>query len=141
MDTEAFRMVRIELRVRDRVTLRLAIYRPSILTSSIFFQLNTRFRSPYVTTSLTRGWVCHLQLLLVLLTSAVILRPESRMIHDLILLSQIRDSPNLEGQVPVFISLRNRFAPLYPQTLASLFAASHDSQDYGGGIRPRLHTG
>jgi hypothetical protein len=30
-----------------------------------------------------------------------------------ILLSQIRDSPKLEGQVPVFISLRNRVARLY----------------------------
>jgi hypothetical protein len=34
-----------------------------------------------------------------------------------ILLSQICDSPNLEDQVPVFISPRNRVARLYPQTL------------------------
>jgi hypothetical protein len=37
-----------------------------------FFQLNTCVQSPYVTSSLARGWVCHLQLLLVL-ASAVIL--------------------------------------------------------------------
>jgi hypothetical protein len=61
--------------------------------------------------------------------------------HDHILLSQIRDSPNLEGQVPVFISLRNRVAQLYPQALGSLFVASYHSQGYGGGIRLRLHTG
>jgi hypothetical protein len=46
----------------------------------------------------------------------------------------IRDSPNLEGQVPVFISPRNRVARLYPQVLGSLFVASYDSQGYGGGI-------
>jgi hypothetical protein len=51
--------------------------------------------------SLTRGWVCSLQLLLAL-TSAVILRSESHGTHDHILLSPIRDSRNLEGQIPVF---------------------------------------
>jgi hypothetical protein len=90
--------------------------------------------------SLTRGWVCRLQLLLAL-TSAVILRCESRVNHDHILLSQIRDSTNLEGQVPVFTSPRNGLAQLYPQVLGSLFVASYDSQGYGGGIRTRLHTG
>jgi hypothetical protein len=59
----------------------------------ICFQLNTCGHSPYVTSSLTRGQVCRLQLLLVL-ASAVILRSESRGTHDHILLSQIRDSPN-----------------------------------------------
>jgi hypothetical protein len=34
-----------------------------------------------------------------------------------ILLSQIWDSPNLEDQVPVFISSRNRVALLYPKAL------------------------
>jgi hypothetical protein len=59
--------------------------------------------SPYLTRTLTKRWVCRLQLLLVL-ASAVILRSESRGTHVHILLSQIRDSPNLKGQVPVFIS-------------------------------------
>jgi hypothetical protein len=58
-----------------------------------------------------------------------------------ILLSQIRDSPNLEGQVPVFIFSRNGVAQLYPQALGSIFVASYDSQGYGEGIRTRLHTG
>jgi hypothetical protein len=44
--------------------------------------------------------------------------------------------PNLEGQVP-----RSRVAQLYPQTLVSLIVASYDSQGYGGGTQPRLHTG
>jgi hypothetical protein len=89
---------------------------------------------------MTRGWVCRLQQLLIL-ASAAALRPESHGTHDKILLSQIRDSPNLEGQVPVCISPRNRVARLYPQALGSLFVASYDSQNYGGGIRLRLHTG
>jgi hypothetical protein len=80
-----------------------------------------------------KGWVYHLQLLLAL-ASAVILRSESRGNHGHILLSPTRYSPNLEGQVPAFISHRNRVARLYPQALGSLFVASFFSQGYGGGI-------
>jgi hypothetical protein len=112
---------------------------PLRLTTSIFFLLNTCMYSPYVTTSLTRGWVCRLQLLLGF-ASVVILRSESRGTHGHILLSQIRHSPKVEGQVPVFISRRKRVSQLYPQALGSLFIASYDSQGYDGGIRPRLHT-
>jgi hypothetical protein len=92
---------RILSRVRVTVTLRLAVYRqsvrlgdkPSRPTTRIFIlQLNTCGYSPYVTSSLMRGWVCRLQLLLGL-ASAVILRSESRGTHDHILLSQIRDFP------------------------------------------------
>jgi hypothetical protein len=75
------------------------------------------------------------------LASTVILRSEFRWTHNHILLFQIRNSPNLEGQIPVFISPRNRVVQLYPQALGSLFVASYDSQGYGGGIRPLLHTG
>jgi hypothetical protein len=89
---------------------------------------------------MTRERVCRLQLLLVL-ASVVILESESRGIHDHILLFHIRDSPNLESQVPVFISPRNRVAQLYPQALGSHFVASCDSQGYGGGIRTRLSAG
>jgi hypothetical protein len=59
--------------------------------------------------SITIGRVCRLQLQLGL-ASGVILGSESRETHDRILLSQIRDCPNLEGQFPVFISPRNRVA-------------------------------
>jgi hypothetical protein len=89
---------------------------PSDSRSEIF-QLNSCGHSPHVICSLTREWVCNLQLLLAL-ASAVILSSESRGTHDHILLSQIRDSPNLEGQVPVFISPRNRVARLYSQALS-----------------------
>jgi hypothetical protein len=54
------------------------------------------------------------------LASESFLGLESRGTRDHILLSQIRDSPNLEGQVPVFISPRNRVAQLYPQALCFL---------------------
>jgi hypothetical protein len=53
----------------------------------------------------------------------------------------IWDSPNLEDQVPVFISPRNKVTQLYPRALGSLFAASYSSQGYGGLILTRLHIG
>jgi hypothetical protein len=83
--------------------------RPVIL----FFQLNACAYSPYVTSSLMRGWVCRLQLLLPL-ARAVILRSESPRTHDHIL-SQIRDSPNLEGRVPIFISPRHGWPGYTPR--------------------------
>jgi hypothetical protein len=98
---------------RVRVTLRLTVYRQSVRlgdkpfetydTVILFSNWTLAVIVLMLTSSLTRGWVCRLQLLVVL-GSAVILRSESRGTHDHILLSQIRDSPNLEGQVPVFIS-------------------------------------
>jgi hypothetical protein len=135
--------------VRVKVTLRLAVYRQSfrlgdkphwLTTSNFFFQLNPCSHSSYVISSLIRGWVYHLQLPLFLAT-AVILGSESHGTRDHILLSQISNSPKLEGQVPVFISSMNGVAQLYLQALCSLFVASYDSQGYGGGIRPRLHMG
>jgi hypothetical protein len=51
--------------------------------------------------------------LLLALPSAVILRFDSRGTHEQILLSQIRDFPNLEGQVPASISSRKKVARLY----------------------------
>jgi hypothetical protein len=84
-----------------------------LTTSNFIFQLNFFSCSSYVTSSLKRGWVCCLQLLLVL-ASTVMTRSESRGTHDHILLSQIWNSSNLEGQVPVFTSPRNRVARLCP---------------------------
>jgi hypothetical protein len=56
--------------------------------------------------------------------------------HNHILLCQVRDSSNPEGQVPVFISPRIRVTQVQPPALGSLLVA-YDSQGYGGGIRPR----
>jgi hypothetical protein len=63
-----------------------------------------------VAPSLTRGRVCSLQLLLAF-ASAVILGSGSHGSHD-ILLSRIPDSPNQEGQVPVFVFSRNKVPQL-----------------------------
>jgi hypothetical protein len=104
-----------------RFTVNLFVLAPSPLrpTTGIFFRLNTWSYSPYVKFSLTRGWVCRSQLMLVL-ASAVILGCESRGIHDRILLSQILDAPNLDGQVPVFINPGTLFLSRRLQRLARL---------------------
>jgi hypothetical protein len=85
--------------------------------------------------------MCRLQLLLGLASAVILKSKESRRTNDHVLLSRIRDSPNLEGQVPAFISTRNRVAQLYSQALGSLFVASYDPQGYDRGIRPCLATG
>jgi hypothetical protein len=72
---------------------------------------------------------------------AVILKSESCGSHDHILLSQIRDPPNLEGQVSVFKPHRNKVAQLYHQALGSHSVASYDSQGYVEVFRVHLHTG
>jgi hypothetical protein len=66
--------------------------------------------------------------LLLAVTSAVILRSKSHWTHDHILLSQIRESPNLEGQIARFISARYRVARLYPQALDYLFVVPYYTQ-------------
>jgi hypothetical protein len=66
---------------------------------NIIFQLNTRGYDPYVTSSVTIRWVCRLQFLLGLVRT-VIFRPH--------LPSRIGDSPNLGGQVSLFISPRKK---------------------------------
>jgi hypothetical protein len=95
----------------------------SIFVSSTHLEPKTRFLSPSDSwcgaPSLTRWRVCCLQLMLVL-ASAVILEPESCGTHDHVLLSQIRDSSNINGHVPVFISPRERVAQLYLQALGSI---------------------
>jgi hypothetical protein len=57
-----------------------------------FSKMDTCGLSPYITSSLTRGWVYHLQLMQVL-ASAFILASESCGTSDHILISQIRDFP------------------------------------------------
>jgi hypothetical protein len=90
--------------------------------------------------SLTRRQVCHLQLLLVLV-SADILGSESRRTRDHILRSQIQDSPTGRARFPYLYPPGTGWPSYTPQALGSLFVASYDSQVYGGVIQPRLHTG
>jgi hypothetical protein len=79
------------------------------------FQLNTCGHSPYVASSLTRGWACHLQLLLGL-SSAAILRSESLGTYDQLLLSHIRD-PQPGGPRSSIYILQDQGGPLCPQAI------------------------
>jgi hypothetical protein len=89
-------------------------------SDQIFFLFEIFFRQLrvcyFVTPYLTRGRVCNLLLLLVL-ASAVPLGSESRGTQTIFFVPKFWDSSNLEGQVPVFISPRNRMAQLYPRAL------------------------
>jgi hypothetical protein len=134
----------------ESVTSRLAVYRPSVRLGvkplethdqTFFFQLNSCVNRPYVTSSLTRGRVCRLQLLPASPAQSFSC-PESREAHDHFPLFQLRDSPNQDTTGPqIYMHPRNRMARLYPQALGSLFVSSWDSQGYGRDIRPRHHSG
>jgi hypothetical protein len=91
----------------------LGIKHPSGAYDQIFITVRQLRACWYGALSLTRGWVCHLQLLLHL-ASAFILGP----------------SP---------VALATIFYCIRFET--PLFVSSYDSQVYGGGIRARLHTG
>jgi hypothetical protein len=67
-------------------------------------------------------------------------RSKSHRPHDHILLSHLRH-PNMEAQVPIFISPRNRMVRLYSRALGSLVIASYDSQGYSRCFLTGLHTG
>jgi hypothetical protein len=105
----------------NTVTLRLAVSRQSFhlgdnplrLTTNNLLKINTCGHSPYVTSSLTRGWICRLQLLLVL-ASAVVLRYESRGTRGHILLFQVRDSFSMEGVYPFFPVIFKSYAQSGP---------------------------
>jgi hypothetical protein len=79
--------------------------------------------------------------LLLVLAIEVILGSESYGFHDHILLSQTRDSPNVEGQVSVFIATMNRMAQLILQALGFLPDDTNDSQGDYGGIGTYIRTG
>jgi hypothetical protein len=88
--------------------------------------------------SLTRGRVCGLQLKLTL-ASVVILGSEPPGSHDYIQLSQVRDSLNLEGRVPIFMSPRNRVNQLYSPRHWIPF--SSPPRTHSRGIPTSFHTG
>jgi hypothetical protein len=50
-------------------------------------------------------------------------------------------TPNLEGQVSVFMSPSDRVAKIYPEAPGYLFVTFYSSQGYGGGILTCLHMG
>jgi hypothetical protein len=63
LDYDSLLLLVVRVRVRVRVALRPATRPLRLTTSNFIFQLNTCGCSLYVTSSLTRGWVCRLQLL------------------------------------------------------------------------------
>jgi hypothetical protein len=137
-----FRESESELRYDWRFTASQFILATSPLrlaTTNFIFQLNPCGYSPYVTSFFMRGWVCRLQLLLVL-ASPVILRSESRGTRDHILLSELR-LPQPGGPGPHIYILQELGGPDIPPGTGSLFVASFNSQGYSGGIRPCLHMG
>jgi hypothetical protein len=68
----------------------------------IFSQLNTCGHSPYITSSLTRGWVCHLQLLLAL-ASAFIFEFESCGIQIVTLIKSRHGPRSTENTDPLLL--------------------------------------
>jgi hypothetical protein len=55
--------------------------------------------------------------------------------------SALRPTPNLEDEVPTFMSPCDTVTQLYPQVQGYLFVAFYFSQGYGGGILTCLHMG
>jgi hypothetical protein len=84
-----------------------------LTTSSFIFQLNICGYSPYVISSPTRGSVCLLQLLLVLVR-ALIHRSESSGTRIHILRSQIRDSPKPGEPGPRICVSQEHSGPVTP---------------------------
>jgi hypothetical protein len=134
-------VLEVDVKLRPTVSrpVRLVVRHPSGTCDQFLFLLEIFFRQLrvcyFIAPSLTRGRVCNL-LLLLGLASAV---PRDSRPYFIILI--LETSPNLEGQVPVFISPRNSVAQIYPRALGSLSVASYDSQSYGEGILSHLHTG
>jgi hypothetical protein len=137
--------IKVKAKLRPTVSrpVRPGVRHPSGTRDQLFFLLEIFFRelrAYFVAPSLTRGRVCNLLLLMVS-------PAQSRSglsfagLKTIFYCPNSWDSPNLEGQVPVFISPRNRMAQLYLRALGSLSVYSYDSQGYGGGILSRLHTG
>jgi hypothetical protein len=103
---------------RVRATLRLAVCRQSVrrLKAIKCFQTEPLLSQSLCNILPKEKMGCRTQLLLAH-ARAVILGSDFRGTHDHILLSLIRDSPNLGGQVLIFISPRNRVTQLCPQAL------------------------
>jgi hypothetical protein len=55
--------------------------------------------------------------------------------------SALRQTPNLENNISVYMSPSDRVSELYPQAPGSLFFSLHQSLNYCEGILTSLHTG
>jgi hypothetical protein len=134
-DSPSTRYVQVTLRPAVSWPVCLGVKPPFEVQDQIFVSVRQLRVCTCGAPSLTRGRVSRLQLP-VALASAAILGFEFCETHEHILLSQIRHSPNLEAQIPVFIYPRYTMAHLHSLVQGCPFVASYDSQQgYGGGIR------
>jgi hypothetical protein len=117
----------------------LGVRHPSGTRDQFFFLLEIFFRQLriyyYIAPSLETGRVCNLLYCFWALPEQSLLG-RSPAEPTAIFYCLIWDSPNLEGQVPVFISPQEQGGPVIPRALGSLFVASYDSQ----GLRWRYST-
>jgi hypothetical protein len=122
--------VEVEVNLRPTVSRPVCsgVWRPSGTRNQFFFRLEISFKQLrvcyFVAPSLTRGRVCNLlyNCFWALLEQSLLGRSPTEL--TAIFYCLISDSFNLEGQVPVFISLRYRVAPLYSRALGSLYIFS-----------------
>jgi hypothetical protein len=120
-------LIEVEVTLRPTVSrpVSLGVRRPSGTRDQFFFTLEISFRQLrlgyFVAPSLTRGRVCNL------LYNYFWALPEQSLLGGspaeltAMFYCLIWDSPNLEGQVPVFISPRTRVAQWCPRALGYLF--------------------
>jgi hypothetical protein len=125
--------VEVEVNLRPTVSrpVCLGVRRPSGTRDQFFFLFEISFRllrvCYFVAPFLTIGRVCYLLYNCFWALSEQSLLGLSHAELTAIFYCLIWDSPNLEGQVSIFIYRRNRVAQLYPWALGSLFIASYDS--------------
>jgi hypothetical protein len=147
LDYDIMLIVEVEVNLRPTVSrpVCFGVRCPSGTLDPFFFLLEIFFRQLrvcyFVAPSLTRGRVCNLpyNCFWALPEQSLLGRSPAELMA--IFHCLIWSSSNLEIQVPIFISSRNRVAQLYPWVLGSLFVASYDSQGNSGGILTRLQTG
>jgi hypothetical protein len=128
----SFNEVEVNLRPTVRRPVCLGVRHPSGTRNQFFFLLEISFRQLlvcyFVTPSLTRGRVCNLLYNCFWALPELSLLGRSPVELKAIFYCLIWDSPNLEVQVPIFVSPRNRVVQIYPRALGSLFVTSYDSQ-------------
>jgi hypothetical protein len=120
-----FSEVEVEVNLRRTVSrpVCIGVRHPSGTCGQFFFLLEISFRQLcvcyFVAPSLTRGRVCNLlyNCFWALTEQSLLGRSPAEL--TTIFYCLVWDSPNLEGQVPLFISPRNRVAQLYPRALGS----------------------
>jgi hypothetical protein len=126
--------VEVEVNLRPTVSRPVCpgVRRPSGTRDQFFFRHEISGRQLrlwyFVAPSLTRLRVCNLLLNCFWALPEQSLLSRSPAELTAIFYCLIWESPNLEGQVPVFISPRNSVAQLYPRALDSLSVTSYDSR-------------